>query len=188
MIRTGVFIAVILLFLFPPACGAAENFQEGFGGIPWGTAVDRLEEMQQVGSNQRVDYYVDPDKQFVFDEVTIDEVVYGFFEKRFFAAYLNIETLEVFQQLKRRIQARYGPPLIRYAVEGQPSVYRWKKDSLKIKLKIDSARRAMKLALYYVPLTDKVNEDSQERYQERGLRFLPIEPDRTPEMIPLLEF
>mgnify|MGYP006289154983 CR=1 FL=1 len=185
----GRLITLVLTFtLLFPVFGRTESFEVGFGGIPWGESAERLPGLQKVGAKESVEYYVNPGKQFTLDNVEIREVVYGFYEDRFFAAYLKIETLEVFQQLKQKIQSRYGPPLVRYAVDGQPAVYRWKERDLKIKLKVDHAGRNMKLGLYYVPLTDKVNEQDQERFQEQRLRVLPIRPDRTPEMIPLLEF
>jgi len=186
--RLGLLIAATLMIAFSGAPVRAEGFQEGFGGIPWGASVDAVAAMQKVGANEPVVYYVHPDRGFTFEGVEIRQVIYGFYQGRFFAAYLQIDTLEVFQQLKQKLQSRYGAPLVRYAAEGRPAVYRWKEDNLKIKLKVDGAGRKMKLALYYVPLTTKVNEESQERYQEQGLRFLPIRPDRTPEMLPLLEF
>lgn len=187
--KSGRLIALVLIFtFFFPILGRTESFEAGFGGIPWGEAPERLPGLQKVGTKESVDYYVDPGKQFTLEDAQIREVVYGFYEDRFFAAYLKIEALEVFQQLKQKIQSRYGAPLVRYAVDGQPAVYRWKEQDLKIKLKVDHAGRNMKLGLYYVPLTDKVNEQDQERFQEQRLRVLPIRPDRTPEMIPLLEF
>lgn len=188
MNRFGVSVVMALMMAMVSAAVTAEDIRDGFGGVPWGSSIDQLADFQKVGSKNRVDYYVNPGKRFTFEDVAIREVIYGFYEGRFFAAYLQIETLAVFQQLKHQIQTRYGPPLVRYAVGGQPAVYRWKEKNLKIKLKIDSAMQNMKLAFYYVPLADQVNEESQERYQEQGLRFLPIQPDRTPEMIPILEF
>jgi hypothetical protein len=187
--KPGRLITLILTFtLLFPVFGRTESFEAGFGGIPWGESAEGLPGLQKVGAKEGVEYYANPGKQFTLDDVEIREVVYGFYEDRFFAAYLKIETLEVFQQLKQKIQSRYGAPLVRYAVDGQPAVYRWKEQDLKIKLKVDHAGRNMKLGLYYVPLTDKVNEQTQERFQEQRFRVLPIQPDRTPEMIPLLEF
>lgn len=188
MNRGGLRVTAILMLILFPAIATAADFREGFGGISWGAPIEDFPELQKVGSKELVEYYFNPGKRFIFEDVEIQKVHYGFYKGRFFAAYLQIETLEIFQQLKQKIQSRFGVPLVRYAAEGQPAVYRWKEKDLKIKLKIDDAMHNMKLALYYVPLTDQVNEAGQERYQEQGFRFLPIQPDRTPEMIPLLEF
>jgi hypothetical protein len=46
----------------------------------------------------------------------------------------------------------------------------------------------MKLGFYHLQEAKGPNEAELEALPEKGLRFLPIEKDRRPKMMPLLEF
>ena len=46
----------------------------------------------------------------------------------------------------------------------------------------------MKVAFYYIPLSGQVNEEQEEKFRENTIKFLPIERDKTPKRLPLLEF
>jgi hypothetical protein len=83
-----------------------------------------------------------------------------------------IDTLEVHARLKGYVQNRFGLPVVEYASEGRPTIYRWKKNNLKIKLKTNEYTRKMKLALYYTPLSNQVNEERTESqgFQATGSR------------------
>jgi hypothetical protein len=166
----------------------ASDWQEGFSGATWGVSIDQLPNFVQVGAKEKIAYYVNPDVLYTIDDVEVPNVIYGFYDGYLFAVYAQIDTLEVFAQMRSMLQERFGLPRIIYGSRGEPSVYRWKKDKLKIKLKTNEITRKMKLGLYYTPLSNQVNEALEEKNREGAIQFLPIERDKTPERIPLLTF
>ena len=167
----------------------AQGLQEGFSGIRWGTPIAELKQLQPVGTKGAVEYYTNPDVLHKFGDIEVPEVVFGFYGGRFFVAYARIGTLEVFAQLKSRLQSDYGIPEVKYLSEsGEPSEYRWKKDQLKLKLKVQKYTGKMKLGIYYTPISKLVNESKQEKYTDTGIRFLPRSKPVTMTHTQLLEF
>jgi hypothetical protein len=115
-------------------------------------------------------------------------MVYGFFKGKLFAGFIDLRTPVQFVNLKNHFSARFGAPAIDYGREGEPTVYRWKTGEIKIKLKIREARNELKLAIYYMPLSNKLNEAQLENEATKQRQFLPIEKGKTPEMVPLFNF
>ena len=167
----------------------ASDLQEGFSGIRWGKPIEELKQLEPVGSKGNVDYYANRDVIHKFGDIEIPHVVYGFHDGNFFVAFAHIDTLEVFAQMKSKLQADYGIPVVKYLSEsGQPSEYRWKKGKLKLKLKVQRYTRKMKLGIYYTPISKLVNESQQEKYSETGIRILPKGKPVTMTHTQLLEF
>ena len=180
---------MVIIMLFIHTVALADNLQDGYSGIKWGTDIASLTDFQKVGSKDKVDYYIKPGVVHTFDNIDIPLVTYGFYEGRFFSVFAHIDTMEVFAQMKYYIQERYGIPVIKYTSEtGEPSTYRWKKEKLKIKLKVQKYTGKMKLAIYYTPISKMINEPQQDKYNEAGIKFLPKHKPITPTHVPLLEF
>ena len=189
MNKVKFFPAGVLLCVLATAPCFAQGLQEGFSGIRWGASIEELKSLQPAGSKGTVDYYVHPHILHKFGDIEIPHVLYGFHGGRFFVAYAQIDTLEVFAQLKSRLQADYGIPEVKYLAEsGEPSEYRWKKGDLKLKLKVQKYTGKMKLGIYYIPISKMVNETQQDKYSETGIRILPRGKPVTMTHVPLLEF
>jgi len=186
-----VFKRVVLIFgalLVLQSPLRAAHLSDGFSGIKWGTSIDTLGNFKEVGSRGQIGYYLNPDVLHTFDGLEVPEVIYGFYDKRLFAVYAHIDSLEAYARIKNELQKHYGIPKVVYGASGQPEVYRWKNDRIKIKLKNDGSLRKIKVAVYYSPIADKVNEADEEKYRESEVKFLPIERDKEPLRVPLLEF
>jgi hypothetical protein len=166
----------------------AAHLTEGFSGIKWGTSVETLRHFKEVGSRGEIGYYVNPNVLHTIGGVEVPQVIYGFYAKHLFAVYAQIDSLEVYARIKNDLQSHYGIPNVAYGATGQPEVYRWKSGQIKIKLKSDDSLRKIKVAVYYTPLSDKVNEAGEEKYRESEFKFLPIERDKEPLRLPLLDF
>jgi hypothetical protein len=166
----------------------AAHLTEGFSGVKWGTSIETLSNFKEVGSLGEIGYYVNPDVLHTIGGFEVPQVIYGFYAKRLFAVYAQIDSLEVYARIKNDLQSHYGIPKVVYGATGQPKVYRWKSGQIKIKLKTDDSLRKIKVAFYYTPLSDKVNEAGEEKYRESEIKFLPIERDKEPQRLPLLEF
>jgi hypothetical protein len=181
-------VCFLFLGLMTQPC-IAQGLQEGFSGIPWATPIENLKQLEPVGAKGSVKYYINPSIIHKFGDIEIPHVVYGFHGGRFFVAYAHIDTLEVFAQMKSQLQTEYGIPVVKYLSEsGEPSEYRWKKNGLKLKLKVQKYTRKMKLGIYYTPISSQVNESQQEKYTETGIRILPRGKPVTMTHTQLLEF
>ena len=180
-------VSVGAVFLLQTPLWAA-NLTEGFSGIKWGTSVETLGHFKEISSHGEIGYYVNPDVLHTIGGFEVPQVIYGFFAERFFAVYAQIDSLEVYARIKNDLQSHYGIPKVVYGSTGQPEVYRWKSGQIKIKLKTDVSLRKIKVGIYYTPLSDKVNEEGEEKYRESEIKFLPIERDKEPLRLPLLDF
>jgi hypothetical protein len=179
-------LAAVTILLPSPLWAA--HLTEGFSGIKWGTPIETLSHFKKVGSRGEIAYYVNPDVLHTIGDVEVPQVIYGFFAERLFAVYAQIDSLAVYARIKNEFQSHYGMPKVVYGSTGQPEIYRWKSGQIKIKLKTDDSLRKIKVGIYYTPLSDKVNEAGEEKYRESELKFLPIERDKEPLRLPLLEF
>jgi len=166
----------------------AAHLTEGFSGIKWGTSVETLSNFKEIGSRGEIGYYVNPDVLHTIGGFEVPQVIYGFYAKRLFAVYAQIDSLEVYARIKNEFQSHYGIPKVVYGATGQPEIYRWKSGQIKIKLKTDDSLSKIRVAVYYTPLSDKVNEASEEKYRESEFEFLPIERGKEPLRLPLLDF
>ena len=180
---------ILTLFCITAAVDAfADDLQQGYGGIAWETSIDQLQGFEKVGAKGGVDDYIRPEVIHTVGSINVQRVVYGFYAGHFFAVYAQLDSPEAFAQARGLVQSRYGPPVIKFASGGAPSIYRWKEKNIKIKMKVDESSREMKLAYYFIPLSKKVNEALVENYSESSIQFLPIDPKKKPEAIPLLRF
>ena len=185
--RRTLVVCLILIVCFIESA-RADDWQEGFSDMRWGMSIEQVPNLVKIGSKDKVTYYANPDVIHTIGDIEVPNVIYGFYDGRFFAVYAQIDTLEVFAQMRSMLQDRYGLPRVNYGERGEPAIYRWKKNDLKIKLKTNEISFKMKLALYYAPLSDQINEALEEKHRESKIQFLPIERGKTPERIPLLNF
>lgn len=179
-------MAALVVLLQSPLHAA--QLTEGFSGIEWGTHIETLSHFKAVGARGEIGYYVNPDVLHTIGGQEVPNVIYGFYTQRLFAVYAQIDSLEVYARIKNDLQSHYGIPKVIYGATGRREVYRWKSGRIKIKLKTDESLSKIKVAVYYTPLSDKVNEASEESYRDTEIKFLPIERDKEPLRLPLLEF
>jgi hypothetical protein len=170
---------VIFLFLLIPVflMGTghlyAADLKDGFFDLAWKTNLSNLEGFRKISENLAVSYFVNPKRVYKIGDVKIMDVAYGSFENQFFAVYIHIHTIDVFAQLRRYTNDKYGLPKIKIINMGQPDqqrIYQWKHKDAKIKLKIYQNKEPMKMAFYYTPISSQVNETQLEAFQENDRR------------------
>ncbi|MGD9181412.1 MAG: hypothetical protein PVG15_08060, partial [Desulfobacterales bacterium] len=177
MRKTIYFLLLITVFLTGAATLPAADLKDGFFDLAWKTDLSQTDGFRKISENLNVSYFINPKRAYKIADVKIMDVLYGSFVNQFFAVYINIEAIDVFTQLRRHINQKYGPPkrkIINMAQPDQQTIYQWKYEKTKIKLKIYRNRENMKMAFYYTPLSVQVNEDQQEAFQETNRR--PIFP------------
>ena len=177
MRKTIYFILLITVFLTGAGRLQAADLKDGFFDLAWKTDLSQTDGFRKISENVNVSYFINPKRAYKIADVKIMDVLYGSYANQFFAVYINIEAIDVFAQLRRHINQKYGPPkrkIINMAQPDQQTIYQWKYEKTKIKLKIYRNRENMKLAFYYTPLSVQVNEVQQEAFQETSRR--PIFP------------
>jgi hypothetical protein len=169
MRKTIHLIFFIAFFLVNTGNSAAADLKDGFFDIAWGTNLSQLDGFRKISENLNVAYFVSDQRAYKIADIKISDVVYGSFENQFFAVYINVAAIDVFAQLKRYINHKYGLPKIKITKmqeADQQTVYQWNYEKTKIKLKIYENRDNMKMAFYYTPLSAQVNETQMEAFQE----------------------
>jgi hypothetical protein len=161
-------LAIIILFSITSAsilCAA--DFKDGFFGTTWEIAADQLQGFTKVAEDQDVSYYMNSEKQFKIFDTLVPYVVYGFYKQKFFAVFINIDSIIDFSKAKKYIKAKYGPPNIAMDTKRNQKTYTWKQNKVKIKLKSYESENNMKLSVYYVPLSRTLNEERLEAYHPK---------------------
>jgi hypothetical protein len=148
---------------------AAADLKDGFFDIAWGTHLQPSQGFRKIAQNLSVAYFVNDQRAYKIDNIQISNVVYGSFENQFFSVFIDTAAIDVFAQLKRYINHKYGLPQMKInQVQGaaQETVYQWNYQKTKIKLKMHQDKAEMKIAFYYTPLSAQVNEAQMEAYEE----------------------
>jgi hypothetical protein len=177
-------IATALAMLFSPV--QAAELESGFMDTKWSTPVTDLKGFSKVGGSGKISYYVNPQRKYVFFGKEIpDDVVYGFYEDKFFAVYVDIDGIDIFSQIKSYIQQKYGVPdkttqetrsdlptlTSRRETRGDFTTYTWKLNQVRIKFKHYETTGKMKISFYYIPLAKQVNAE-----MKRNLENEPPDP------------
>jgi hypothetical protein len=136
----------------------AADLSEGFLGVKWGTNISELPNFKKISGAGDVAYYRNPDKIYTVYEVENPSVIYGFYKGEFFATYIQVKTYTVFERVKNHISEKFGDPETTLKMKTRQTIHRWKHQDIKIKLKLYELEGKMKLAFYYTPLSNKVNE------------------------------
>jgi len=176
----AVLLGICIFCVFFDASALAIDLETGFEGIDWGASIYSQPGLKAVGEKDDVTYYQNPNRLHEFEGVTIERVVYGFYKKSFFAAYMEIDELELFAKIRNKFRNTFGNYKTSTSLKTTLTVYRWKHKDVKIKLKYREASGKMKVAFYYIPISEKVNEGDQEGYQEHSIRLVPIEKGKRP--------
>jgi len=166
----------------------AADLENGFLDIKWGTSIFELPHFVKVSEKYDVSYYLNPQKSYTLFDVDVLNVVYGFYDQKFFAAYVDIDSIEVFSRLKKHISDKYGRPRTTLNVENDQTVYDWKHKDVKIKLKHYEKKGKMKLGFYYTPLSKKVNRAQREEFPEMRKPTFPLDERRLKDALDVMGF
>ena len=165
-------VAVFLGMLFVPV--QAAELESGFMDTQWATPAKELKGFTKVGGSEKIAYYVNPQRKYTFFGSEIPEnVVYGFYDDKFFAVYVDIDGIDIFSQIKSYIQKKYGMPnktsresrsdlptlTSRRETRGDLTTYIWRLNQTQIKFKHHETTGDMKLSFYYLPIAKQVNAE-----------------------------
>ena len=179
----GWVFAILLIGIAPAA-----DLKDGFLGIQWGTDIADLPNFVKVGEKHDVVYYGNPNKSYTLFNVDVPYVTYAFHSAKFFAAYVDVESIDVFSQLKQHISQKYGTPRTTLKFSAGQRIYNWKYKDTKIKLKLYQNEGKMKLGFYYRPLANKVNKETREAYPPPRNPVFPLDDRRMREAMEVYGF
>jgi len=179
-----IMVAAVLGMLFAPV--QAAELESGFMDTKWSTSAKDLKGFTQVGGSEKFAYYVNPQRTYTFFGTEVpDDVVYGFYDDKFFAVYVNIEGIDVFSQIKSYIQHKYGVPnKTSRETRGDLTTYSWKLSQTQIKFKHHETSGKMRISFYYLPIANQVNaEMKQDLEDEPPGPIFPLNAQRQSEAI-----
>lgn len=181
-------ILAVSFVLFLGSLSVSAELQEGFMKYKWGEHVSQYEGLTKLYMKGDVSYYSHPGESYVLDDMSIDDVIYGFYKESLFAVYIGIDTPEIYERVKQYMQRKYGLPDTKTAARDRLTL-KWKYKDVNIKLKIDeSSAGKMKLAFYNSALSHDLNTKQLEEINESSFRFFPIDKNKKPEKIKFLVF
>jgi hypothetical protein len=166
----------------------AADLQDGFMGVRWGTDIADLPDFVKVAQKHDVIYYGNPKQSYTLFDVDVPYVTYAFHSAKFFAAYVDIASIDVFGKLKGHISRKYGTPRTTLKFNEGQRIYNWKHQDTKIKLKLYENEGKMKLGFYYEPLTRKVNKAQREAFPPPRKPVFPLDERRLGEAMEVFGF
>ena len=166
----------------------ATDLQDGFLGIQWGTDITDLPDLVKVAEKHGVIYYGNPKKSYTLFDVDVPYVTYAFHAAKFFAAYVDVASIDMFGKLKGHITRKYGSPRTTLNFNAGQRIYNWKYQDTKIKLKLYENEGKMKLGFYYEPLTRKVNKAQREAFPPPRKPVFPLNERRLGEAMEVFGF
>ena len=95
-------------------------------------------------------------------------VSYGFYRDQFYAAFIRLRSPDQFAHLQRQFSKKHGKPKVTQNAASGQTVYRWKVEDVKIKLKMKESIGEYKLAFYYSPLSTELNRELLEQIPAGG--------------------
>jgi hypothetical protein len=155
-----------ILFFISTGVLYGTDLQEGFLGTNWGAHISELTGFSKVSKKGDVSYYRNPQKSYTVFGVDTADVIFGFFKDKFFAAYIAVESIEVFDRAKDRLTQKFGSPKTILKTKNRQTIFSWKQADTRIKLKLNEKEGKMKLAFYYTPIAGKVNQVQRDMFPQ----------------------
>lgn len=145
------------------------KLSEGFGDIAWETQAITLKDIKKIAATPDVSYYTRTENPYEIYGEDLGRVIYGFFHGRLYSAFLDIAGKEKFERTLGGLNGEFGPSRVQYRVGHD--IYIWKIEHIVIKLKHFDGQHIHKLAFYYTPLHEKLNENQNISAEEMILNL-----------------
>lgn len=151
----------------------AADIHEGFSGIRWGTALSAVAGLEQISREGDLSYHQRPREVYRMPNVYAGPVIYGFFQDRFFAVYFNLPEGEAFEQARKSLTGQYGEP--RAQLRMDRTILIWQSGEITLKLKRYEKTGRAKLAYYYRPLSQRLNQRRLDQDFEKSFKLAPAD-------------
>jgi len=183
------FIAIVIvasnLYLYNSAWAA--DLEKGFMGYKWGDEIWYYDELKHLYNKGNLTFYSNPGESYSIEGVTIGDVIYGFYKSKFYAVYINIDSIDKYDVIEGHLKAKYGLPDSKTSTKDNVFTYKWKYKAVTIKLKTNQLKGNMKVAFYHEPTADGLEKEYILLDLEESDRFFPIKKNENINMTPFLE-
>lgn len=182
--------AILALTLSALCCAVlqAADFEKEFLNKPWGAPLSEFPGYVNVGGSGKIGYYINPKQAYMIFGTQLSDLVYGFYDEKFFAVYASLDAIDTYGSIKRQIQQRLGVPKISMESRGGLTTYSWKTGDTRIKMKHHDASGAMKLSFYHLPIASRVNAELQKEMDEEPPEpIFPLSKTHQKEAVELLD-
>ncbi len=186
MYHAVIFVLVVSLFPFTGAWG--EDLEDGFMGYQWGSDISKYPRLKQLYSKGGLTFYASPGESYALDNMTIGDVIYGFYEGNFYAVYINLRSIDEYDAVERKMKEKYGLPAQQASAKENLFTYKWKYQDVTIKLKKDQLQGKMKVAFYHEPTSTGLAEERRLLEIETSDQFFPLEKKENIDIVPFLGF
>ncbi len=176
------------IILFWGSAAHALYIDQGIHGMKWGGSVSDYERMVLVHQNQAAKFYVKSDIQYFAANQKVSRVSYGFYRDQLYAAFIRLQAVEQFSKLAEIFSEKHGTPRVSYEDAGKQVIFRWKVDNVKIKLKMKDSIGMYKLAFYYSPLSDQLNQEHLDQIPIQAYGPESSDERETDQIVPLIEY
>jgi hypothetical protein len=167
---------------------AAYDLTQGMHGMSWASSISEHAHLKKVRESFGVSYYVNEDMIYQVVNQSVIGVFYGFYNDQFFAVYIKLRRPDQFEHLKQLFSENYGEPKAERNTSGDQVVYRWIVNDAKIKLKMKESIGEIKLAVYYIPIASRLNEEQLERITPDDFNVPHSKKDEKRKSAPLLDY
>jgi hypothetical protein len=157
----------------------ATELESGFMDTKWATPATELKGFTRIGEKEKLAYYVNREQKYTFfDKEVPADVIYGFYEDKFFAVYVDIMGIDIFYQVRSYIQRKYGVPAkTSRDTQGDLTTYIWRLKQTQIKFKHHETSGEMKISFYYLPIAKQANAEIQKNLEaEPPVIIYPVDP------------
>lgn len=181
-------LAILALSVFCSSSLPAADLDKEFLKKRWGAPLSEFPEHVNVGGSGKIAYYVHPKQAYTLFDAQVAQLVYGFYDEKFFAVYADLEAIDTYSAIRHQLQQRYGLPKISMESRGALTTHSWAVGDTRIKMKYAEARGAMKLSFYYLPLAGQANAEMQRELDDDPPEPLfPLSQTRQKQAVELLD-
>jgi len=182
-----IFLAGCLVVIFCSSV-AAYDIQQGIHGMRWGSSITEYNDLIEVKELNQAVYYSNTNMQYETASQPVPAVFYGFYRDQFFAVFIKLRSPDQFSHLERQFRKKYGEPKTTHYTTNRLTTHRWQDADVRIKLKLRESPTEYKLAIYYLPLATKVNQDQLESATPEVRGMKPLSNDSSLKPMPLIEY
>jgi hypothetical protein len=167
---------------------AAYDLQQGIHGMQWGSSITNYKDLIRVKELNQAAYYSNAQMRYETANQPVPAVFYGFYADHFFAVFIKLRSPDQFSHLERQFRKKYGAPKTTRNSASRLTVHRWKEGNVSIKLKLRESPVEYKMAMYYLPLAAKLNQEQLESDAPDDREAASSGSDQAAEPVPLIQY
>jgi hypothetical protein len=176
------------LIILLGASAEAFYIHQGIHGMKWGGSISDYDQLTKVHEKKQAAFYVKTNALYHTANQRVSRVSYGFYRNQLYAAFIKLSSADQFSHLARMFSEKHGKPKVTYEDVGRQVIYRWKVADVKIKLKMKNSLNEYKLAFYYSPLADSLNQEQLEQIPAKAYGPAPSKAADSVKSVPLLDY